>query len=82
MPQSTEITNWFAREKEFHGLANLPSRHLLLVKLRISKPWATHLCLIVGGGGGGSNCKLLGENSKVHLIIIRDWPKNNPLPPF
>ena len=35
----------------------------------------TLLCLIVGRG---SNCKFWGKNPQVHLIIIREWPKNNP----
>ena len=37
------------------------------------------LCLIVqGAGGGGFKFK---KTPQVHLIIIREWPKNN-LPPF
>ena len=34
-----------------------------------------------GGGGGGrgvSNCKFWGKNLQVHLIIIKEWPKNTP----
>ena len=26
----------------------------------------------------GANCKFLGKNPQVHLIIIREWPKTNP----
>ena len=33
----------------------------------------TLLCLIIGGGG------ILEKNPQVYLIIIREWPKNNPL---
>ena len=32
---------------------------------------STLLCLNVGG----SNCKFLGKNPRVHLIIIKEWPK-------
>ena len=38
----------------------------------------TLLCLIVGG----SNCKFWGKNPQVHLVIIRQWPKNTPHPPI
>ena len=31
-------------------------------------------------GEGGSNYRFLGKNSLVHLIIIREWPKNDPHP--
>ena len=27
--------------------------------------------------GGESNCQFWGKNPQVHLIIIREWPKNN-----
>ena len=27
-----------------------------------------------------ANCKFLGKNPQVHLIIVREWPKINPLP--
>ena len=39
----------------------------------------------VGGGGGGRGSlklqmQILGRNPQVHLIIMREWPKNNSLP--
>ena len=38
------------------------------------------LCLIVGRGRGGGGVKLqnVDKNPQFHLIIIREWPKNNP----
>ena len=38
------------------------------------------MCLIVGGEGGrrGSFCKFWDKNPQVQLIIIKEWPKNNP----
>ena len=31
-------------------------------------------------GGGGINLQIFGKKTpQVHLIIIREWPKNNPL---
>ena len=41
----------------------------------------TLLCPIVGGG---VKLQILGKNPQVHLIIIRELPKNNPLiiPPW
>ena len=36
----------------------------------------TLLCLIIGGGG------ILEKNPQVYLIIIREWPKNKPVPHF
>ena len=44
------------------------------LKYRIRETFSTLLCLIVSGG---SNCKFWGKNPQVHLIIIREWPKNN-----
>ena len=31
-------------------------------------------------GGGGQNCKFLGKNPQVHLINIKEWPRNPPPP--
>ena len=32
------------------------------------------------GAKGGSNWKFRGKTSQVHLIIIREWPKNSSPP--
>ena len=40
-------------------------------------------CLIVvvgGGGGGGVRLQILEKNPRVHLTIIREWPKSNNYP--
>ena len=38
--------------------------------------------IVMGGGGGGGGVKLhiSGKNPQVHLIIIREGPKNTPPP--
>ena len=38
--------------------------------------WTPLLCLIIGGKGG-PNCKFWEKTPQVHLIIIREWPKNS-----
>ena len=38
------------------------------------QPFPTTLLCVIGGGG--SNCKCWGKKPQVHLIIIKEWPKN------
>ena len=47
-----------------------------------SRPQLTTLLCITGGEGGESNWNFGRKIPQVHLIIIREWPKNNPRPLF
>ena len=55
-------------------------------ELKISYIWSnylTHYSFVHNcstDGGRGVNCKFLGKNPQVHLIIIREWPNNTPPP--
>ena len=56
-------------------------------ELKISYIWSnylTHYSFVhnCSTGGRGVNCKFLGKNPQVHLIIIREWPKNTTTPHF
>ena len=40
-------------------------------------PWYLSLCSFVPNCWGDQTENFLGKNPQVHLIIIREWPKNN-----
>ena len=60
--------------------ALFPYKNYKRVPLIPATPYVdTLLCQIVGGGGGGGQiANFEKKNPLFYLIIIREWPKNNP----